>query len=117
MYSVEGRTINISSGDTGALEISVEGYSFGADDRALFSIKDSQGRIVKQKAYAMEDNTFVVTFHNADTDKLPFGTYNWDVRYVIHPYYDESGNIVDGNQVLTPELPMAMQILNVVGEI
>ena len=117
MYNVEGNTISISRGDTGALEVIVEGYSFGEDDRALFSIKNSQGQIVKQKAYAMDNNTFVVTFHNADTDSLPFGTYNWDVRYVIHPYYDESGNIVDGDQVLTPELPMAMNILNVVGDI
>lgn len=117
MYNVEGNTISISRGDTGALEVIVEGYSFGEDDRALFSIKDSQGRVVKQKAYPLDNNTFVVTFHNADTDTLPFGAYSWDVRYVIHPYYDESGNIVDGDQVLTPELPMSMNILNVVGDI
>ena len=36
---------------------------------------------------------------------------------MIHPYYDEAGNIVDGDQVLTPNLPMTCSLLTVVGEI
>ena len=119
MFNVNEETgaITLSRGDTGALTISVTGYTFGANDRALFSIKNGQGTIVKQSAYAMENNEFTVTFYNADTDSLNPGGYTWDVRYVINPYYDAGGNIVDGDQVLTPNLPMDVNILSVVGDI
>lgn len=62
-------------------------------------------------------NMFTVTFYNADTDKIAPGGYSWDVRYVINPYYDDDGNIVDGDQVITPNTPMQVQLLTVVGEI
>lgn len=113
----DNKTITLSRGDTGALLIRVSGYNFGENDRALFSIKSGNGQLVKQKAYQMTNNEFVVTFHNSDTDSLAPGGYTWDVRYVIHPYYDSTGRIVDGNQVLTPELPMAASLLTVVGDI
>lgn len=117
MFIVDGNKITLSRGDTGAITIEVAGYAFGEDDRALFSIKDGGGTIVKQQAYQMTDNAFTVTFNNADTDTLNPGGYSWDVRYVIHPYYDTHGNIVDGDQVLTPNLPMEVNILTVVGDI
>lgn len=62
-------------------------------------------------------NDFTVTFMNADTDTLATGGYTWDVRYVINPYYDEDGKIVDGDQVITPNSPMSMNLLTVVGDI
>lgn len=62
-------------------------------------------------------NDFTVTFLNADTDTLSPGGYTWDVRYVINPYYDEEGKIVDGDQVITPNSPMSMNLLTVVGDI
>lgn len=64
-----------------------------------------------------ERNMFTVTFQNSDTDKVNPGGYSWDVRYVINPYYDEEGNIVDGDQVITPNPPMGAQVLTVVGDI
>ena len=117
MFNVDGTTITLSRGDTGAITITAEGYPFGEDDRALFSIKNGAGQLVKQKICQMTDNVFTVTFFNADTDTLSPGAYSWDVRYVIHPYYDEYGNIVDGDQVLTPNNPMALNLLVTVGEI
>lgn len=66
---------------------------------------------------AYERNMFTVTFNNADTDKVNPGGYSWDVRYVINPYYDEEGKIVDGDQVITPNTPMGVQVLTVVGDI
>ena len=62
-------------------------------------------------------NEFIVTFMNADTDSLAPGGYSWDVRYVINPYYNDLGRIVDGDQVITPNQPMGAQLLNVVGDI
>lgn len=123
MYNVEGNTITLSRGDTGALRISAtatlngEPFDFGSDDRALFSIKNQNGEIVMQKAYAMTDNAFIVYFLNADTDSLAPGGYSWDVRYIIHPYYDASGKIIDGDQVITPKAPMTMNLLTVVGDV
>ena len=109
----------MSRGDTGAIKFTADTtYTFTSDDRALFSIKNAVGEVVKQQAIELDENkAFVVPFLNADTDNLAAGAYTWDVRYVIHPYYDTSGNIIDGDQVITPRQPMEMQLLQVVGEV
>lgn len=123
MFEVDGNNITLSIGDTGALDIIAEAtldgepFTFGADDRALFSVKNGNGEVVKENIYEMTDNTFRVYFLNGDTDKLAAATYQWDVRYIIHPYYDENGNIVNGDQVITPEEPMTVNLINVVGQV
>lgn len=123
MFEVDGYTIRLSRGDTGAMRVKAvatlddEPYTFGSDDRALFSIKNGQGEIVKEKAAQMENNEFVVYFLNADTDGLAPTTYSWDVRYIIHPYYDASGRIIDGDQVITPKEPQTLNLLTVVGDV
>lgn len=119
MFDVDGYVITLSRGDTGAIKFTAQTeHTFDAIDRALFSVKNAVGEMVKQLAYPLdEDKAFVVTFYNHDTDTLPAGSYQWDVRYVIHPYYDDDGNIIDGDQVITPRQPMALQLLQVVGEV
>ena len=123
MFNVEGYNINLSRGDTGALKVTAtatlngEPFTFGTDDRALFSIKNSQGEVVKEKVAQMTNNQFTVYFLNADTDSLAPGPYEWDVRYVINPYYNAAGRIVDGDQVITPKAPQTMQLLTVVGDV
>lgn len=123
MFKVEGYNITLSRGDTGAMRVVAtatlddQPFTFGADDRALFSIKNGQGEIVKEKVAVMDNNAFMVYFLNADTDKLAPTNYSWDVRYIIHPYYDSTGKIVDGDQVITPKEPMSMNLLTVVGDV
>lgn len=123
MFKVEGYNITLSRGDTGAMRVTAEAtlggepFTFGADDRALFSIKNGQGEIVKEKIATMIDNSFMVYFLNSDTDNLSPTNYSWDVRYIIHPYYDASGRIIDGDQVITPKEPMNMNLLTVVGDV
>ena len=123
MYNVEGYNIILSRGDTGALKVTANAeldgqpYTFASEDRALFSIKSNNGEVIMEKTCAMENNVFVVYFLNADTDSLSPGSYSWDVRYVIHPYYDETGRMVDGDQVITPKEPMSMNLLTVVGDV
>lgn len=123
MFNVEDYTITLSRGDTGALIVNATAtldgsdYTFAAEDRALFSIKNANGEIIMQKAYEMTDNAFTVYFLNGDTDSLSPGAYSWDVRYIIHPYYDASGKIIDGDQVITPNTPMNMTLLTVVGDV
>lgn len=124
MFTVDGYKITLSRGDTGGMRVIAdatlggEPFTFGSDDRAIFSIKNAQGEIVKEKVAQMTNNVFTVYFMNADTDSLaPGDSYSWDVRYVIHPYYDASGRIVDGDQVITPEIPQSMSLLTVVGDV
>ena len=123
MFSVDGYTIRLSRGDTGAMKVTAtatlngEPFTFGPDDRALFSIKNGQGEIVKEKIAQMTNNQFTVYFLNSDTDNLSPTNYSWDVRYIIHPYYDANGRIVDGDQVITPKEPMSMNLLTVVGDV
>lgn len=119
----ETKMIHLSRGDTGAFYVDSEtdGYVFTDDDRALFTIKNGSGNIVLEHVYPLtaeeENGTFLVEFHNPDTDALATGTYTWDVRYILGPYYDESGRIINGNQVITPEKPDSMELLAVVGEV
>lgn len=123
VFNVEGYDISLSRGDTGALKVNAtatlngEPFTFGENDRALFSIKNAQGEVVKEKVAQMVNNSFTVYFLNADTDTLAPGPYQWDVRYVINPYYNAAGRIVDGDQVITPKAPQTMQLLTVVGDV
>ena len=119
MFKVDGTTITLSRGDTGAVRIEAEtDYAFASADRAVFTIKDGAGNVIRERAYEI-DNTkgFKVYFYNADTDTKELGTFMWDVRWVINPYYDTAGKIVDGDQVITPNNPMQINLINVVGEI
>lgn len=123
MFVVEDYNISLSRGDTGALRVNAtatlagEPFTFGADDRALFSIRNANGEIIMQKASAMVNNSFTVYFLNNDTDSLSPGAFTWDVRYIIHPYYDDDGKIINGDQVITPKQPMTMALLTVVGDV
>lgn len=125
MFDVEGTTIRMSRGDTGAVRFRVTAkykgtdtpYNFGENDRAVFSIKDSTGSLVKEKYCPIVDNAYIVVFYNADTDTVSPGNFSWDVRYVINPYYNSAGKIVDGDQVVTPTMPQTMNLLSVVGDI
>lgn len=120
MFSVDTTTneISLSKGDTGAIKFTTQSdYTFLSTDRALFTIKSTTGAIIKEVATPIIDNEFTIEFANGDTDSIDVGRYTWDVRYIINPYYDSDGRIVDGDQVITPNLPMNFVILSVVGEV
>lgn len=119
MFQTNGFAITMSRGDTGAIKfIADTDHAFTSDDRALFSVKNAIGEVVKEQVSALdENNSFVVTFYNNDTDTLAAGSYSWDVRYLIHPYYDAAGKIVNSDQVITPILPQELQLLQVVGDV
>lgn len=119
MFNVDPATkkITMHRGDTGYLTIRVTGHTFGSNDRALLTIKDSSGSVVMKRVYEMTDNAFTVEFANADTDYLPPQICKWDVRYITDPVYDEEEEIVSGDEVCTPESPFDLQILGTVGQI
>lgn len=125
MFVVDEATGNIqlSVGDTASFKITATGgHTFDAADRALFTVKDPGGAVVLERVYPLAEEdpgngVFVVQLANADTDSLSPGAYSWDVRYVINPYYDETGRIVSGDQVITPKAALTLTLLPVVGEV
>ena len=121
MFKIENGQITLSCGDTASFTVTAVGYEFESEDRALFTVKDGGGDVILERVYALNtalgNGVFLVQLSNADTDRLPPGAYNWDVRYVLHPYYDESGRIVDGNQVITPKTAQALTLIATVGEV
>ena len=117
MFKIEGTTIRLSRGDTGEVTIGASGYTFGSNDRALFTVRHAGTKEVKmRRELQIVDNTVTVTFVNSDTDSLDAGKYEWDMRFIINPIY-ENGEIVDGDEVITPELPMIIELLTTVGQI
>ena len=121
MFSINDNNITLSVGDTASFTVTATGYTFDTDDRALFTVKGPTGAIIFERVYELDselgNGVFLVEFSNSDTDSLPTGNYSWDVRYVIGPYYNSAGKIIDGDQVITPSLAMNLTLLPVVGEV
>lgn len=112
------KSIIMSRGDTGWIPFRITGAMLGSSDRCIFTMKNSQGAIVKEAVFTPVSNVFWVRFVNSDTDGLPAGIYNYDVRVVIGPTYDpQTGAIVDGQEVKTPMMPANITLVNTVGEI
>lgn len=117
MFRIEGESIILSRGDTGEVTIGVTGFSFSANDRALFTVRDSNdGSVKMRRELPIVNNTVTITFVNSDTDSLASGSYQWDIRFVINPHYTD-GEIDDGDEVNTPNLPMELRLLPTVGQI
>ena len=112
----ETKSIELHRGDTGVIGITAKGYTFGADDRAIFTMKGPSGTEIMKKVYEMTDNRFEVEFANSDTDYLEPGVYSWDVRYVVNPIYVH-GEIIQGDAVVTPEDPMTMTVRTTIGQV
>lgn len=119
MFNVDPDTkkITMHRGDTGEMTVTATGYSYESTDRALFTVKNKNGTEIIRRVYQMTNNAFVVAFANADTDGLTPGNYEWDVRYVVNPQYDTSGNIDDGTAVTTPGSPFKLELLSTVGQV
>ena len=112
MIALVGDHIYINRGDTGAITISSFGYDFGENDRCVFTVKASDGTIVKQVIAEMTDGAFDIAFLHNDTVNLSEGDgYTWGITYYVNPYYDDDGNITNGNLVYTPtQEPMPFTI-------
>ena len=121
MFNVQDRTITISRGDTGAVRFYIDGYDFETAARAIFTLSTSSGvvimRVVSNEGDLSDDGMFTVYFRHNDTADQSEGNYVYDVRVVIHPYYNASGDIINGDQILTPDDPGTFIIRGVVGKI
>lgn len=130
MFEVDKTTISMSIGDTGAVKFRTIGHTFNQGtpgnpydpenpaDLVLFTIKAANGNVLMERKYTPDtDGYFLVCFHNQDTKGWTAANYTWDVRFLIHPYYDENHNIIDVDQVITPYSPMAFTLRNTVGTV
>lgn len=118
MVEINGRNITLSRGDTASFKFGSGRTDWGANDRALFTVKNSAGTIVLQTINPLDaDGAFDVVFSNSTTDTWTVGAYSYDVRYVVSPAYDEEGNIIDGIEVITPADPATITIKTTIGEV
>lgn len=65
---------------------------------AVFSIFDDKIRIF-QKTFEVSDGMVHIDFTHEDTKDLPVGMYYWDIKIYLNPKYDETGTLIDGDEV------------------
>lgn len=117
MFTVSGRTIRLSRGDTGVIHFAVEGKGLTDEDRAVFTIRRRSGAMLLQKVIPPVDGAFFVPFTNDETDGWQPGEYSWDIRIALGAVTDENGRVTDGREVITPFPPSRLEVVKVVGEV
>ena len=117
MFTVSGRTIRLSRGDTGIIPFRVEGVTLTDADRAVFTVRRRTGTVLVQKVIAPEKDIFYVPFINDETDGWKVGEYSWDIRIVLGAVMDAEGKVKDGREVITPWMPSRLEVMKVVGEV
>lgn len=111
MFVVNEETgaVEMNVGDTGAWFVDAErddDVPFTEDDRAVFTIQDQSGETVLERVYGLADDglgngTILIQLDNDDTDDWEPGSYSYEIRYVVNPYYID-GEIRSGDIVDTP---------------
>lgn len=118
MFNVDTTTgrITMHAGDTGSVIYTLSGYAFETGDKAVFTMKDKNGRIRKQAVLTPNaDDEIQVEFEYTDTYRLPPDTYKYDIRVFQGATLDDDGNVTDGEYVDTPVDGMDIEILRTVG--
>lgn len=119
MFIVDEETgrITLHRGDTGTITITFTGYDLNnVNAYALFTAK-SGGVETKKECQKIQDNEITVSFTNEDTEALAPGAYEYDVRVIIDPEFDEAGFPVTGPCVYTPKDPINLTIRRTVGQV
>ena len=99
MIRLINRRLIIPRGDTGSFTIpSLMKVAPETNIIAVFSIFNEIERIWT-KEYEVQNDTITVEFQHEDTKDLPLGKYNWDIKIYINPQYNDSGLLIDGDEV------------------
>lgn len=118
MFDVNGMSIKMTAGDTGAFVMHVTGYEFGANDYLIFTVKTGSGGVMIERPYQPDANgDILVCFYNSETEGYGAGLYLWDVRIVINAYRNEKNRIISGDQVITPYEPQSFELISPVGTV
>lgn len=111
MITISGRHITITRGDCEPFTITLTGEDVPADgEKVLFSVKKavSNSKAVIEKNLEVSESKIMVQIMNADTKDLPFGDYQWDIRFPN--YFGE-------NEPHTPMDPEPFTIAKVIGDV
>lgn len=106
MFGHDKGNITMSRGDTGMLTYRFsrkDGEPFvEGEDKAIYTVKNMAGTVIKEKIYDLGATNGIVQlmYHNADTDTLPLGVYQYDIRVVLGAIM-QGGRVIDGNNVIT----------------
>ena len=96
-FDTESGNIQMNRGDTGSFKVHCSrssGESWTSDSRMLFTIKNSQGDIMLQRIYRLDDQwglgdgVVLIEFHNNDTDTWEPGSYQMERRYNVAPVWE-----------------------------
>ena len=99
MIRLVQRRLIIPRGDTGSFSVpALIDEVPGANMIAVFSIFNDQRRLF-QKEFAVSGGMVEISFAHEDTEDLPLGKYNWDIKIYVNPVYDETGLLIDGDEV------------------
>jgi len=95
-FDPETLDIRMNAGDTGSFKIHADrasGAAWTANDRMLFTVRDTQRMVVMQRFYRLDDafglgdGTVLVEFHNDDTDDWTPGLYGVELRFDVDPVW------------------------------
>ena len=99
MIRLAQRRLIIPRGDTGQFSVPALIQAIpGKTMIAVFSIFNDKERIWT-KEYEIKDGMVKIRFEHEDTVDLPLGKYFWDIKIYVNPQRDESGLLIDGEQV------------------
>lgn len=107
MFTVSGRDITISRGDTGTLTVTLTGDVPDDGTVALVTLRRDVNKTdaVWEKRISILDGAIVIPLTKADTD-IPWFDYVWDIRLLY-----QNGDIY------TPFEPALFRVCEVVGDV
>ena len=117
MTTINGYSVSIPHGDSGGFTIQMTGYTFGEDDRVLFTLKDGNKKTIRRDVLEITDNAVSIEFTPAETRKIPVGDYTWEVRFITDAVFDEDDNLIGGTDIDTPRTDMQLSITRTQGDI
>lgn len=107
MFSVSGRDVTISRGDTGTLTVTLTGDVPDNSTVALVTVRKEINMVdhVWEKRINVHDGQIVIPLTSEDTD-IPWFDYLWDIRLLY-----QNGDIY------TPFEPAVFRVCEVVGDV
>ena len=111
MIAINGRDIEITRGDCHPFTITLTGNDVPEDgEKVLFTVKrDSTSNTpLIEKLLEVSDGKVLIRITNADTKEIPFGTYQWDIRFP---------NLMGDGEPWTPMYPAKFAIVKVIGDV
>lgn len=116
MTTIAGFNVSIPKGDSGGFDVVITGVTFGANDVALFTLKDKNSKTIRRDVLDIANNGVTVEFTPAETGKMAIGDYTWDLRWFMNPTYDEDDNLDGGDEVDTPHTGLRLSITGTTGD-